>query len=110
MRKVLAIGVGLLLAGCASMRGVEVGSGGDASASYAIQVTNNRGSSVQISYTDGGARIQLGTVAAGNTERFIIASPQSTSITVYASNSSGTNVGNFPVTLAAGTTTRITVR
>jgi hypothetical protein len=108
MRKVLAIGVGLLLAGCASMRGVEVGS--EASTTYAIQVTNNRGSTVQISYTDGGTRIQLGPVAAGGSERFIIASPQSTSITVYASNTAGTNVGNFPVTLAAGTTTRITVR
>jgi hypothetical protein len=85
MRKVLAIGVGLLLAGCASTRGVEVGS--EPSTSYAIQVTNNRGSSVQISYTDGGNRIQLGTVASGGSERFIIASPQS-----------------------SGTTTRITVR
>ena len=108
MRTVLAIGAALLATGCASMRGVEVGS--EPSTTYAIEVTNNRSSSVSISYSDGGSRVQLGTVSARQTERFIIASPQATNITVYATTSSGASVGNYPVTLAAGTTQRVTVR
>jgi hypothetical protein len=108
MRKLLAIGAGLLLAGCASTRGVEVGS--EASSTYAIEVTNNRSSTVTIQYSDGGSRVQLGTVAARQTERFIIAAPQATNITVYAATSAGASVGNWPITLLAGSTQRVTVR
>src|SRR5687767_1635047 len=79
MRKLFVVGAVLALAGCASTRGVEVGS--EPSSTYAIEVTNNRSSTVTITYTDGGARIQLGTVGARQTERFIIASPQATNIT-----------------------------
>jgi putative protein kinase ArgK-like GTPase of G3E family len=108
MRKLLWVGAVLAMAGCASTRGVEVGS--EPSTTYAIEVTNNRSSTVTIAYTAGGDRIQLGTVGARQTERFIVASPPATSITVYATTSAGGSVGNFPVTLTAGSTQRITVR
>ena len=108
MKKTLLLVLGLTLGGCASMRGVDVGT--DAASTYAIEVTNNRSATVTISYTDGGTNRQLGTVAARRTERFVIAAPASTSVTVRASTASGTSVGTYNVQLQAGTTQRITVR
>jgi uncharacterized protein YcfL len=62
----------LTLSGCASMRGVEVQS--DSAESYSINVTNARTSPVTVSYEGGGANRELGSVAAGKMERFIVVS------------------------------------
>ncbi len=99
------------LTGCASMRGVDVGSG-DPTSTYAIEVTNNRGGTVIISYTGlgGSAPIELGNVPPGRTERFVVAVSQAGPITVLARTTSGGHAGNYPVTLEAGVTKRITVR
>jgi hypothetical protein len=97
------------MAGCASMRGVEVGSG-DPTRTYAIEVTNIRAGIVTISYSTGAAPIELGTVSPQRTERFVIALNEPGQITVVAKTSSGASAGNYPVTLEAGVTRRITVR
>ena len=103
---VLVIGAALSLAGCASTRGVDVGS----DPAYAIEVVNQRSGAVTIIYNDGTSDRQLGTVAAGRTERFVVVSPQRTNITVSARTSAGANVGTYPVTLWAGSTQQIVVR
>jgi hypothetical protein len=96
------------MAACASMRGVQVGS--DPVKTYAIEVTNNRAGTVTISYSAGGTAAELGTVAPRMTERFVIPLAQPGSITVLAKTSAGASAGNYPVTLQAGVTQRITVR
>jgi hypothetical protein len=105
---VLLIAATWLTAGCASMRGVDVGA--DAGTTYAIEVVNNRSGTITVAYTAGGESSHLGTVAARQTERFIIASPKSTSITVVASTSAGGSVGSYNVNLVAGSTQRVSVR
>ncbi len=97
------------IAGCASMRGVEVGSG-DPVTTFAIEVTNSRGGTVTVSYSAGGAASELGTVAPRMTERFVIPLSEPRQITVVAKTTSGASAGNYPVTLQAGVTKRITVR
>jgi hypothetical protein len=107
-RLVILLGAMWLTAGCASMRGVDVGA--DAGTTYAIEVVNNRSGTITVAYTAGGESNHLGTVAARQTERFIIASPKSTNIMVVATTSAGSSVGSYNVNLVAGSTQRVTVR
>jgi hypothetical protein len=104
---VLAL-VTVLVGGCAGMRKVEVGP--SSATTYTVDVTNSRNGTVTVSYADGSTERQLGTVAAGATERFIIASPASTSVTIQARTATGTSVGPYTVSLTAGTPTRVTIR
>ena len=108
MKKSLLLVFALTLAGCASMRGVDVGT--DSGTTYAISVTNHRSASVTISYLDGEATRQLGTVAPHGTERFVIASPKSTTVTIRALTSAGATVGTYNIALESGTTKQITVQ
>ena len=94
--------------GCASMRGVQVGT--EPAKTYAIEVTNRRSSTVTISYTGNSVNCNLGTVAHRMTERFVIALSEPGQITVVAKTSSGASAGNYPVTLQPGVTQKITVR
>ena len=99
--------VALTTAGCASMRGVNVGS--EPNNNFSLDVTNSRSAAVTFSYVDGeGAARQLGSVPAGRTERFVIVASSPT-VSVTARNSAGTSVGTFTVSTTAGTQ-RITVR
>ena len=98
----------LLLSACASMRGVQVGS--EPNRTYAVEVTNNRAGTVTVSYTGNGVSGELGTVAPRATERFVIAMSEPGQITVVARTTSGASAGNYPVTLEAGVTKRITIR
>lgn len=98
----------LALTGCASMRGVDVGSGDNAT--FAVDVTNYRAGTVSVSYSGNGVSGDLGTVAPRMTERFIIAVNQPQQITIVARTTSGASAGNYPVTLEAGVTKRVTVR
>ena len=97
----------LLLMGCASMRGVEVQS--DNSQSYAINVINARNSPVSVSYEGGGASRELGTVPAGQTERFVVIS-SSTAITLFTRSSTGAALSSYPVTLTKPNAATITIR
>lgn len=105
----MALAAALTVSGCASMRGAQVGTG-DPGKSYAIEVTNNRAGTVTVSYTGNGVSGELGTVAPRMTERFVIAISEPQQVTVVAKTSSGASAGNYPVTLAAGVTKRITIR
>jgi hypothetical protein len=109
-RVLLALCALLLVAatGCASTRGVSVGT--DTSGTYAIDVTNSSGSSVDVYWTSGGDPKMLGTVAAGRKEHFIIAGATSNLINVTATSSGGRSLGPYPVVLEAGVTKPVTIR
>jgi hypothetical protein len=98
------------LAGCASMRSVDVAS--DPTATYSILVTNNRTSTVSVAYgAASGERVHLGTVGArGGQERFIIAGAGDRNITVYVTTSGGAAIRSYNVQLTAGASTPITVQ
>lgn len=97
-----------LLSACASTRGVQVGT--EPNRTFAIEVTNNRAGTVTVSYTGNGVSGELGTVAPRMTERFVIAVADPGQITVVAKTTSGASAGNYPVTLQAGVTKRVTIR
>ena len=114
MRLAHSLRLGLLLVlatastACASMRKVSVGE--ESSQTYSIDVTNQRNSTMTVSWSDGSDTRTLGTVAAGRTERFIIAGAKSTSISVTGRNSSGASSGPYSVTLVAGAAQKVTLR
>lgn len=96
------------LSACASMRKVSVGE--ESSATYSIDVTNNRSSTMTVSWSDGSNTRELGTVGPSRTERFIIAGAKTTSISVSGRNSSGATSGPYSVNLVAGSAQRVTLR
>jgi hypothetical protein len=100
------VAVTLSLAGCASMRGVDLGRGD--TMTFPVEVTNRRGSAITVSYDAGSSDGLLGTVAAGRTERFIIPMDAPGSVTISATTSSGTSVGTRTVMLQTGSTGRVT--
>ena len=102
------VAAALLLSACASTRGVQVGT--EPNQVFAIEVTNNRAGTVTVSYTGNGVSGELGTVAPRMTERFVIAMTEPGQITVVAKTTAGVSAGNYPVTLQAGVTKRVTVR
>ena len=97
----------LLVVSCASMRGMEVQS--DNAESYSINVQNLRNSPVAVSYEGGGASRELGTVGAGQTERFVVISDSPT-ITVYTRSSSGTPLSSYTVSLTKPNPANVTIR
>ena len=108
MRKLIVAVLAIVLTGCASMRGVDVGS--ESSGNFYVDVTNSRSASITVSYSAGGDRVQLGTVSAGATQRFALPGGAGSSVTIMAVNSSGTTVGTYPVSIEPGSTRKITVR
>lgn len=96
-----------LTAGCASMRGIKVES--DDASSYSVDVTNRRTGTVTVSYTAGEATRELGTVAAGRTERFIVISATPT-VTFHARTTSGTTLQAYTVSLSSSGPTAVTIR
>ena len=64
-----------------------------------------------VSYNDGRGEATLGTVAPDRTERYIIASPASTTISVRGVATSGTrSSGPYQLTLTSSATARVTLR
>jgi len=106
--RLVVVAAALLLSACASTRGVQVGT--EPNRVFAIEVTNNRAGTVTVSYTANGVSGELGTVAPRMTERFVIAMTEPGQITVVARTTAGASAGNYPVTLEAGVTKRVTVR
>lgn len=97
----------LTIAGCA--RTVTVGS--DPGPAYDLTVTNSLGEDMIVSYDVGTGPAVLGTVRAGGTERFVIASETATSITVTARSGDGERTsGPYTVQLQAGTSPEVTLR
>lgn len=95
------------MAGCASMRGVDIGSG-DPVRTFAVEVTNRRAGAITVSYSTGASDGTLGTVAANRTERFVIPMEEPGNVTLSAVSSGGTSVGTRTINLQAGVTTRVT--
>jgi hypothetical protein len=98
----------VMAGGCAGMRKVEVGP--SSAATYMVDVTNGVSAAVTVSYSAGTPERQLGTVSAGATERFIIASPASTTVTIHARTSTGASLGPYTVSLTAGVPARVTIQ
>ncbi|MGH7578088.1 MAG: hypothetical protein ACREM1_23580 [Longimicrobiales bacterium] len=97
----------LTIAGCA--RAVAVGS--DPGPAYDLTVTNSLSEDMIVSYDTGAGPAVLGTVRAGGTERFVIASQTATSITVTARSADGERTaGPYTVQLQAGATPEVTLR
>ena len=109
MKRRLAIAAlfSLTLSACASTRGVEVRS--DSSESYSINVYNARNTPVSVSYEGGGASRELGTVASGQTERFVVIS-SSPSITLFTRTSTGAALSSYTVSLTKASPASVTIR
>lgn len=98
--------VALAIAGCA--RGMHVGSEPTPVAS--IMVENGLGEPMIVSYSDSRGEALLGSVPAGGSERFVIASRES-SITVRARNAAGSRTaGPYTVQLTPGAITPVRLR
>ena len=96
----------LVLSSC---RTVSVSS--DPSPTYSINVANETGVAMIVSYNDGRGDAVLGTVPANRTERFIIAAPRNTSVTVRAVSENGSrSAGPYTVSLVAGTAQSVRLR
>lgn len=97
----------LTLAGCASMRGIEVQS--DTAESYAINVYNSRSSTVDVSYEAGSETRVLGSVGPDRTERFVVVSSVPT-IRLLAQTSTGAILSSYTVSLTKSPTPTVTIR
>jgi hypothetical protein len=107
-RAALLLLLSVLFTGCA--RAIAIDSG-DPTRSFSIEITNETGTPMVVSYNDGRGDATLGTVAAGRTERYIIASPASTSVAIRGvATSGGRTVGPYTVALTAGSTARVSLR
>jgi hypothetical protein len=95
------------LAAAACSRAIEVGTS-DPGAAYAVSVTNATAVMLDVTYNDGDDH-GLGVVGAGRTERFVVASPRTTDITISGRGQSRTS-GPVRVRLSAGSTARVTLR
>jgi len=93
--------------GCASTRSVSVGSD---TPTYSVDVTNQMSHTIWIHWSDGGSTKHLGSVGGGRTERLIVAGAKSASVTFTANDANNAHTRTYPVTLAAGSTQKITVR
>lgn len=102
----LALALAIVLPGCAAMRKVNVGSEG--ASSYAVDVHNSHSNTLTVSYTDSRGTHELGTVAPGRTERFVVAGSSTPSVTIRGVTSGGTQYTKS-VSLSEGVTTRVTL-
>jgi len=99
----------VLIAVTACSRAVAVSSA--PAVTYAVNVTNASGADLAVSWDDGAGPRTLGLVSAGRTERFIIAAPRRTSITVSGATPDGSRTaGPVTVDLRPGTPASVTLR
>jgi hypothetical protein len=78
---------------------------------YSVDVHNETAVPMIVSYNDGRGDAVLGTVPANRTERFIIASPRTTTVTVRGTSETRTRTaGPYTVTLVAGTPQPVRLR
>ena len=63
-----------------------------------------------VSYDDGSGQRVLGTVNPTTTERFVVASPKSTELTVQATDEGRTHTRSYTVSLVSGTASEVTIR
>jgi hypothetical protein len=105
----LAMIIGATLLASACSRAVAVGT--TPAATYAVSVTNAAGADLAVSYDDGSGPRALGLVPAGRTERFVIASPRRTTVTIAGSTPDGSRTATpVEAQLQIGSTVSITLR
>ena len=114
MRRLTAAAALLLatLAGAAACsRAVTVGAASPTAATYSVNVTNAAATDLAVSYDDGSGDRALGLVRVGRTERFIIAAPRRTIVTIIGATPDGTRtVSSVPVELRTGASVDVTLR
>jgi len=99
-RNVRLAALAVVLAGAACARSVEVRS--EPTPTYPVEVQNTLSQDVIVAYDDGGGARTLGTVPAGATERYVIASPRNLSVSITARSATGEQTwGPFTVDLQA---------
>lgn len=103
MRRTVMLAAIVLVAACARPVGVE----SDPGRSYAVQLTNATGAPLRISFEAGESTRELGSVAAGASERFIVVAATG-AVTLVAEGPSFTL--REPVLLRAGETVPVTLR
>lgn len=99
----LVLAIMISLAGCT--RGVELNT--DPGQSYAISVVNPRAQPMVVSFDDGSGTRLLGTVGAGQTERFVVAGSTSQTVSVVAEDEARTFTVRRTVVLRAGDTVEV---
>jgi hypothetical protein len=100
-----------LLAAAALFACRSVAVASDPRPTYSVNVHNETSVDLIVSYNDGRGDAVLGTVPANRTERFIIAAPQGTTITVRGTNEARTRTaGPIEVRLVAGTPQQVRLR
>jgi hypothetical protein len=77
---------------------------------YAIAVENPMAEAMVVSYDDGTGSRLLGTVGAGQTERFVLAGARSSEITVTAVSEDRATTIRKSVTLRPGSVVHVTLR
>ena len=101
--------IAALLVALSCARAVEVNSG--PSPTYPVQVRNQVGEEVIVSYDDGSGSRVLGNVRPGTTERFIIAARERLDVSISARSIDGSRSwGPFMVSLEAGEPQPVTIR
>jgi hypothetical protein len=100
-----------LLAAAALFACRTVSVASDPRPTYSVDVHNETTVALIVSYNDGRGDAVLGTVPANRTERFIIASPQATTVTIRGTNEARSRtVGPYTVQLVAGTPQPVRLR
>ncbi len=74
---------------------------------YAVNVTNDLAEPMIVSFDDGSGTRLLGTVAAGGTERFVLAGAASQTVSIIARNEADTRTVRRSVTLVPGETVAV---
>ena len=98
----------LILASACS-RAVAVGT--TPAATFAVNVTNAAGADLAVSYDDGSGPRALGLVRSGRTERFVIAAPRRTDVTISGATPDGSrSARSVEVSLQAGSAVSVTLR
>lgn len=106
-RRTSVLLLAFVLAACS--RSVQIGS--DPGPAYAVEIRNTLDQDMIVAYDDGGGPRTLGTIRAGGSERFIIASPARQSITITARNAGGSrSAGPYSVQLTVGGTATVSLR
>jgi hypothetical protein len=105
---ILALALLTLLTSSACSRNVRVES--EPGGGYSLAVRNTMPHPMVVSYDDGSGQRVLGTVTPAATDRFVIASPKSTEISVQATDEGRTHTRSYTVSLVSGTASDVTIR
>lgn len=99
---ILALGL-LLASACARPLDLDP----DLHQTHAVNIVNSMAGPMVVWFDDGSGERLLGTVAAGSSDRFVIAGTDATTITVVARDEGRTQTVRRTVTLVPGETVRV---